>query len=530
MVNQPLTSRQLLLITLGFLILLSLWLSLFNMAHNVAAPTYLHATAENTVIVRVGDRVIELDSRRGPVNAIDLAELGIDGGFSDVVMPARDRLLLWVNAREASWAERDGLYQCQPGAGRCSLFSDAVSPDQGVFRLHWQPDVGLLVVTRFSDELLLLDDDGELLAGSAATLREANSVYWHQDRAWVADANNHRISVFRLDRDRLVEEAPISMARDDGRRWPTTVLPVQGAWWVLIADGAMSSAALATWRSDWQPRWDVPLPANVDITAMVPFGEHIMLADMSARRLYQVSVGGEWLGEVDAGWLSQDLEDLQYEHLLYRLLSWLVGGLFILIPLLVVVVVLWRQRHAEPQPAVADTEYLGDAPERWLASTREVQQMLRLMPWLAGGLLIATLYFAVDWQEPALPLMMFAMIGLLGVGSFYMRDLAACAVGIRGEQVLLRDQHGKVVAGQGDEIASNGNVILIGERMMILGNHQMRFVDSDQVKQLLEPRLRRARKPGQGELLRVAWRQFPSMRWFLAATLLVLVPVLVVNL
>ena len=65
---------------------------------------------------------------------------------------------------------------------------------------------------------------------------------------------------------------------------------------------------------------------------------------------------------------------------------------------------------------------------------------------------------------------------------------------------------------------------------MILGNHQMRFVDSDQVKQLLEPRLRRARKPGQGELLRVAWRQFPSMRWFLAATLLVLVPVLVVNL
>ena len=528
------------LIILGYAGLGWAWWDAAERAGQVPGPSHVQVTASDTLAVRVGERIEEMDADGDHLRTLELDRLGFAGNIGDFVMPEADVLIAWADAGEPVADEGAGLYQCTLPEGPCARFAPELDRGHGVFRMHWSKEMGLAVVTLASNELWLLDRDGEVRARSDAVLNNANGVHGDAGRIWVADADHNRFVSFRVSGNRLEPADELGGALRPWQRWPSGILPAGEGYWAMAAGPLMRLPGLALLDEHGQVRHQVSVPWGVEPQVMVLLDEALLVGDMNGRALYRVSPEGEWLGQAELG-INPILDEYRqrYDSAAWQrnLFQWLFIGSAVLILL-----VLWwqdrqkrREAYGSPLATAAATTGAFDADHATVEAALEQQEeywlepprMLKLYRWMAHGGVVMLFAFLLHlvFQGEADPgsLLLWGTVGLIMISvSLWMEQLSRIRIGVSGRDILVRDWKGRVHRAGGDELAlqTKGQYLRVGEVLVPFmdvpdarGNQLKALVpyEPEDRKHYLEPRLEQTGTMTTGETLGLLWRQWRSL-------------------
>ena len=525
------------LIILGYAGLGWAWWDAAERAGQVPAPSHVQVTASDTLAVRVGERIEEMDADGGHLRTLELDQLGFAGSFGDFVMPEPDVLVAWADAGAPVASEGAGLYQCTLPGGPCERFAPELNHDHGVFRMHWSEEQGLAVVTLVSNELWLLDREGEVAARSAAVLDNANGVHGDGEHLWVADADHHRFVAFTRNGGRLEPTTELSGTLALWRRWPSGIVPAGDGYWALVAGPLMRFPGLALLDEHGGVRHQVPVPWGAEPAVMVPFGGGLLLGDMNGRGLYRVSEEGHWLGHAELA-ITPMLQEYRQR---YDSAAWqrtLFQWLFIGSALIILLVLWWQERqqrretYGSPLAAAAATTGAVDADRATVEPALDQQEEYWLEPpatlkryrWIAHGsmLSVSAALVVLGFQEegPGFLMLALAMILIMLSASLWVEQISRLRFGVSGRAILVRDWKGRIHRAADDEIAMTDSreYLRVGEVLVPLFNASGARaqiptpVIREDREAWLEPRLEKATKLGVREAFALMWHQWPGVR------------------
>ena len=469
-------------------------------ALDVGGPAQMLRAPSGQVYIQVGNRLLRHDPQGGFVRPIDLAELGVSqviGGFA--FLPDGDLLLrrgsdprgLLDNLRAyGRLRNRHSIFDTEPGSGlarcdlqelQCAVFGTPPIDFRSTFHAYIEPQGDTVW---FSDTprhtLRRFSADGEQLASVEPDIRFPNQLLVHDGRLLVADTNNHRLAAFDISGPGSPEfVAGIDVIPDEAasrrERWPTHFARVEGQWWVNNMRSNMRNGGIYVFDDDWRFIERLALPDDADPIAILPFDSGALVSDWDNLRVYRLDADGRRLDDFESAGLEAVLRDAREQRRFYAIVSWLGIGLFVLV--LAGMLLKGVLEPAAKKPARSAIPAAGTAapPSDWVI-------LFGLALPLAG---LVAITVAMYWMT---------------------RAIMNTAIGLRGNQISLRDHRGRESRSSLNHVVFSDSAIATREKAVLLGQPRKSIYDRRQLEEELIPHLGNATKISEWQMQKTLLR------------------------
>lgn len=527
-------------------------------ALDVGGPAQMLRAPAGQVYIQVGNRLLQHDPQGGFVRPIDLADLGVTrviGGFA--FFPNGDLLLrrgsdprsLLDNLRAygrlrnpRSILDADpesGLARCDLQKLQCSPFGAAPIDFRSTFHAYIEPQAATVW---FSDTprhtLRKFSTDGEQLASLETGVRFPNHLVVHDGQLLVADTNNHRLAAFDISTTGAPEfVASIDVIPEEAasrrERWPTHFAQIEGRWWVNNMRSNMRNGGIYVFDDDWRFMQRMALPDDADPIAILPFGSGALVSDWDNLRVYRLDADGRRLDDFKSAGLEAVLRDAREQRHFYAVVSWLGIGLFVLVFAGLLLKGVLEPAAQKPPRLAIPAAGTTAPPDDWVwfrpesALVRKAERSARIA--LAALSLLMTTFVVLavvraQWLilfGLALPLA--GLAAILAVMYWMVRAIMGTAIGLRGNQIVLRDHRGRDSRSSLNHVVFSDSAIATRERAVFLGQPRKSIYDRRQLEEELIPHLGNATKISdwqmQKTLLRVRHPSAVLLASVLVATL-----------
>lgn len=528
-------------------------------ALDVGGPAQMLRAPSGQVYIQVGNRLLQHDAQGSFVQEIDLADLGVTrviGGFA--FYPHGDLLLrrgsdprsLLDNLRAyGRMKSRRSIFDAEAGSGlaRCDLqqlqcvpFGPAPVDFRSTFHAYIEPQGGNVW---FSDTprhtLRRFSPAGEQLASLQTGVRFPNQIRVDDGRLLVADTNNHRLAAFDVSGPDFPETVSgIDVIPDEaasrGERWPTHFARVGEHWWVNNMRSNMRNGGVYVFDDEWRFIRRLALPKDADPIAILPFDSGALISDWDNLRVYRLDADGGRLADFGSAGLEPVLRDAREQRRFYTLVSWLGIGLFVLVLaglMLRGILEPPAKRAVRSAPAAAGT---AGPPDEWVwfrpdaALARKAERSARVA--LAAMSLMLTIFVVLaavraQWLilfGLALPLG--GLAAITAVVYWMTRAIMNTAIGLRGNEIALRDHRGRESKSSLNHVVFSDSAIATRDRAVFLGQPRKSIYDRRQLEEQLFPHLGNAKKISEWQMQKTLLRvQHPSAVLLVAVLLASLV-------
>ena len=510
-------------------------------ALDVGGPAQLLRAPSGQVYIQVGNRLLQHDPQGGFVRSINLTDLGVTRVIGGIVFfPNGDLLLrrgsdprgLLDNLRAyGRMKNRRSIFDAKPGDGlarcdlqqlQCAPFGTAPIDFRSTFHAYvdpqgdtvWFSDTPRHTLRRFSA-------GGEQLAVIDTGVRFPNQLLVDDGRLLVADTNHNRIAAFDIGGPELPQTAESidvipGEASMRGERWPTHFARVGDHWWINNMRSNMRNGGIYVFDSGWRFIERLALPEGADPIAILPFGTGALISDWDNLRVYRLDAAGRRLDDLESAGLEAVLRDTHEQRRFYGVVSWLGIGLFVLV--LAGLVLRGLLEPAAKRPARSPMAAAGATapPDDWVwfrpqpALVRRSERGARVA--LAAMLLLMATFVVLaivraQWLillGLALPLLGLAVI--TAVIYWMTRAIMNTAIGLRGNQIALRDHRGREYRSSLNHVVYSDSAVATREKAVFLGQPSKSIYDRRQLEEELFPYLGNATKISEWQMQKTLLR------------------------
>lgn len=515
-------------------------------ALDVGGPAQLARAPSGQLYIQVGNQLLQHDAEGNFVRQIDLAALGVTrliGGvafFPDgnlLVRRGNDPRSLLDNLRAYLRLEsRRSIFDPEPGNGlaRCDLQSLQCEPFgrppvdfRSTFHAHIEPQGDVLW---FSDTprhtLRRFSADGEQRASLAHGVRFPNQLLVNDGRLLVADTNNHRLAVFELDGTDLPETASSvdvipAEAASRGERWPTHFARIGGRWWVNNMRSNMRDGGVYVFDDDWRFVERLALPDDADPIAILPHGAGALISDWENGRVYRLDADGRRLDDFTSTGLETVLREVREQRRFYGVVSWIGIGLFVLVLAGLMLRGVLEPPAMKPELPAAARARMSPPPDEWVwfrpdpAMVRKAERSARVA---FAGMSVLMVTFVILAAARGQWLILFGLAaplaGLAAITAvlcWMTRAMMNTAIGLRGNQVALRDHRGRESKSPVHQVVYSDSAIANRNQAVVIGHPRRSIYDRRQLDEQLIPHLANAQRISEWRMQKTLIRlQHPS--------------------
>ena len=504
-------------------------------AIDLSGPAQMLRAPTGEVYIQVQDQLLEHDAAGEFVRRIDLSEMGVDAVIGELAFfPNGDLLLrrgrdargffdgLRAYARLENTADirspaRDtGLARCSLSTRSCEPFGNPTIDFKATFSVYVDAENQVVYVSDTSRHLLRsFSFTGDELAIPRKGLRFPNQLVVHEGMLLVADTNHHRVALLDSVNDALTGEfveidviPPEAVSRQE--RWPSHFAMVGERWWVNNMRTDMRNGGIYVFDREFQFEARIPLPGGSDPIAILPFGDGALISDWDNARVHYVSSAGEPLGDFTSSGLDPMLAETLELRRYYGALSWLGIALLVLILAALFIKAAILPGEAKSRRDKEGAEPAITPPDKWVwfQPRPGAVRKLRLSVWMASaalaGLIFLLIVVTVTEDSCPVPLVFLPMVaGLAGVTllvAWMSRANTRTAVGLRGDELILRDHRGRESRSPLRHVRYSETTIATRDMAVVLGRPQMPLYDKDEIQSGLLPFLERARKISEAQM------------------------------
>jgi hypothetical protein len=493
----------------------------------VGGPAQLLRAPSGDIYIQVQNTLLQHSADGVFKRRIDLAELGVNrliGGIAlfpngDILVRRGDdpRSLydkLRAYARLASTrtilSKRpgEGLARCNLERMQCTPFATPAIDFKATFHAVVDARGTSVYVSDTSRHTLRkYSSAGHELSSVARGVRFPNQLLLHDGQLLVADTNNHRIATFDVSRTELPETASSfdvipDEAGSRGERWPTHFAHVAGHWWVNNMRRDMRNGGVYVFDADWQFVERLQLPDGADPIAILPLATGALISDWDNDRIYRLDEAGRMLGDFTSSGLRTVLQESAERRNFYRVVSWLGIALFVLMLAALLLKGLTEPAEEKRRRCSRPAHRAVEPPGDWVWF-RPDPPRVRTILWSArialsmALLLIAALLLLVairqSWQIlVALALPLAGLAGFMAVLYAMSAAIAGTAVGLRGNQIALRDHRGRESRSSMNHVVFSDAAIATRDRAVLLGHPRKSIYNRQQIDEQLMPHLGKA--------------------------------------
>lgn len=524
-------------------------------ALDLGGPAQLVRAPSGHVYIQVRNHLLQHDPQGGFVRRIDLAKLGVNRVIGGIAFFPNGDLLVRRGSDPRGFLDnlraylrvesKRTIFDPEPNAGlaRCDLQSMRCGP-YGVPPLDFRSTFHAFVepggeAIYFSDTarhtLRKFSADGKQLASIASGLRFPNQLLVNDGRLLVADTNNHRLAAFETSGTGLPETGSSidvipEEATSRGERWPTHFAQVAGRWWVNNMRSNLRNGGVYVFDEDWRFVERLALPDDADPIAILTFGTGALVSDWDNLRVYRLDAAGRRLDDFSSAGLEDLLRDTREHRRFYAAVSWIGIGLFVLV--LAGLLLKGALAPAAKRPARSPMATAGAAtpPRDWVwlrpdpAVVRRAERNARIA--LAAMSLLMTIFVVLavvraQWLilfGLALPL---AGLAAITATMYWMtRAILHTSIGLRGNQVALRDHRGRESRSSLNQLVFSDSAIATRNLAVLLGQPRRSIYDRRQLEEQLIPHLGNATKISEWQMQMTLLRLWHPSAMLLATVLL----------
>ncbi|QKT04428.1 hypothetical protein HUS23_11720 [Ectothiorhodospiraceae bacterium 2226] len=515
MKGTPTQNALAVLLTLALLGAIGIRATAGNTASTLQGPELL-AAADGLLCTVLGDTLHCADEQGQSVHEVALTSLGIRGITADLQVLAGGEVLIGDAADKR-------ILRCDPARGACAtLFEADDSTFVGTFKFHLDEASGRLFIadTRSHRLLLHTPEGGTQHLQAPVVLEYPNRIALTADeRLLVANTRRQRLDVFSLTEQELIHERRY-LSAGAGRRPTTFAVGPADRLWILHADGWLNDGELRVHDSPEDPPIPVALPATANLSAVVRFGERMIVADRAGIALYAIDPDALTAAPFGNGAFAEALAERAEQRAAalrrgdHAFIAALVLG-FTVLGIGVLIVRADARGTTSPTGRTSPTTHFAPADRyplvRWIepdaAAMQRLERMLKLGALLQGvgliGIVIATLLL-FRLSAPVDPDILWRLGLLLGglmlatpllLGP--MRQALRNRIGRRGSLMYLRDHRGQVLQIPPEESLHDKRLITYGPVAVLLrSGYGTPFYTPETFERDIRPLLARSRPVG----------------------------------
>lgn len=504
-------------------------------AKQFGGPAQLVTDPAGHLYVQMQNVLLEHDADGRFVRRHDLSELGVDtvlgaiGFFSngDILLRrgADSRTLLDNIRAYMRLSNQKSLRSDMPKTGiyRCDLRTHACLPF-GPELIDFNAAFGIFIDIR-SDDVYISDTTrhilrkysaaGESLGVSVDGFRFPNQLLIRDGRLYVADTNHHRVRIVEPGTATFgtelssVDVVPIEAKRSE-QTWPTHIARIGDEWWVNSMRASMAEGGIYIFDDDWVFRRKVDLPASADPIAIKPFGGAVLISDWNNDRIHRVATSGRLLGDFESpglqGMVAESIS-LRWQYQSYTILAVIV---FFLLIVALLIKGVTASSSGEPREKAKRQTKPAELPDTmiWIKPDAKFIRKIATSTRIAGFCLIALIpllaYMIVATDNN---LLIFKLVPpIIGIAAIFLliirvhRSNIKTAIGLRGNQVTLRDHAGRDSTCPIKDVIYNETTIASRDMAVFLGQPQMSVYDREELKAQVFPRLADAKSVSAWEM------------------------------
>lgn len=508
---------------------------------DVGGPAQMLRAPSGQVYIQLGNRLLQHDSQGGFIRGIDLADLGITqliGGIAffpdgDVLLRrgSDPRSLLDKLRAYGRLKNRRSIFDPEPGNGlarcnlqelRCTPFGTPPVDFRSTFHAYVEPQGDTVW---FSDTprhtLRKFSAAGEQLATLETGVRFPNQLLIDDGRLLVADTNNHRVAAFDVSgpdwpqQGSTIDVIP-GEAASRKERWPTHFARVGERWWVNNMRSNMRNGGIYVFDDDWRFVERLALPDDADPIAILPFDSGALISDWDSLRVYRMDADGRRLDDFSSSGLEAALHDAREQRRFYAVVSWLGIGLFVLVLAGLVLRALVEPAAKKPaQSAMAatgaaappgDWVWFRPQPELVRKTERNARVALAAMVLMMAAVAILAIVRGQWLILLGLALPLAGLAAITGVMVWMTRAVLHTAIGLRGNQIALRDHRGRESRSSLNHVVFSDSAIATRHQAVLLGQPRRSIYNRQQLEEQLLPRLGSATRISEWQMQKTLMR------------------------
>ena len=514
-------------------LLIAVWAHFSMQAKRVDSPGFVKVHPSGNVVLKLGQQfyITTPDgadvARFSPVTDDSSAELVGDFDFF-----SNGDMLVYVSGYQASALEQtatvfrladddarqalpgEGFYRCDLSAQNCWPFGHDLPTFTRGFRVAINEDNQIALADTARHRLFKINEEGHIVARHEAGLRFPNDLVWQDGTVWVVNTNRNAVQQFD-DSDRGFGKTLTQFSPNvPQRRYPADLAFSDQHGFVITMDNAMQQGKLVQFDRQGAQVQIAPLDVHADPLTVTHVADRLIVADERNLRYRQLAASdltplADFSSPAIAAHLSRSLDHKNfYENLAWAIL--LLGGVGFL-ALLVVAVraeLGHRQTHAHDTAELSGDASLSMPPgqsEYWIPLSRQLRVAQTSMRWLLpalGLMALLVLYPYLEKPEALVAGLPFALMLLMLYLSWRVVALASrMGVGIRGEQILLRDHRGQVHQGTGAEVRVSNSALCVGTAIVMI-----KSLDQKEFERWVKPRLAQAQRLNEVQMLARQWQ------------------------
>jgi hypothetical protein len=491
---------------------------------DVGGPAQMLRAPAGHVYIQAGNRLLQHYSDGRFAREVDLASLDVTRVIGGIAFFPNGDLLIRRGSDPRSLMDnlraygrlknRRPIFDAEPGSGlaRCDLqqlqcvpFGTPPMDFRSTFHAYveqqgdtvWFSDTPRHTLRRFSAA-------GEQLASLETGVRFPNQLLVDDGRLLVADTNNHRLAAFDISGPGIpanvsgIDVIPDEAAKRD-ERWPTHFARVGERWWVNNMRSNMRNGGIYVFDQDWRFIRRLALPEDADPITILPFGPGALVSDWDNLRVYRLDADGRRLDDFESAGLVAALGDAREQRRFYAVVSWLGIGLFVLV--LAGLLLKGALEPAVKKPAQPGTPAKGttDPPDDWVwfrpvprlvrKTERSARVALAAMSLLMAAFVVLAIVQAQWLILFGLALPLGGLAAITAAVYWMTRAMMNTAIGLRGNQIALRDHRGRESRSSLHHVVFNDSAIATRDQAVFLGQPRKSIYDRAQLEGRLIPHL-----------------------------------------
>ncbi len=553
MSQTALTPKQIALILIPFITLLIGYFWLTSKANEGALPLILKPAANNTVSLPLSTGQIFQFNEHGQLQRqIDTRDLGIKNYHGDLAWINNNEVIVYGGYSGRTLADnlvsftrttpnespssQQGLWHCYIEEKQCEPFTHELNTMKHTFHLSYDPAYQHLYLANTNHHIVYrLNLKGELLSKTQdGALKFPNQLRIFANQLWVANTNQHKVSYFALGNDSLEASqgeitidhlSPCLQRRhpifdvlsEEPHCYPNSLAYVDKRIWLGVAKNNMQEAEIQIFSNtgDFIERLDMSqLKHNLNLTyepdpiSFVQLNNFVMFSDLNNRTIYRYDLSLKTWSALSIDALSPLLQQ-SFEHKqTYTYISYAVMAIFVLC-ILIGLSIGVKQQIAQTKESTAQANKIEPSPETpaalpqppsnpfWFEKNKKIHHLLLFLGAISVVIIALGAYIVTGLKptkqvEFAYHDMLFlvAFLNIIVLFTYVIYTQQSKKLGIAGRLLLVERKKGQTaIAPLEHSFLVNKRGILVEDVFFPLGTDQLKFLNKEQYKQYLKPRL-----------------------------------------
>ncbi|TNC82710.1 MAG: hypothetical protein C9356_02200 [Oleiphilus sp.] len=544
---------QAVIILVFFLTLLAAIFALQIKKSQHTGASFIHY-ADRHLNILMGNEILRFrdDGRFSQINLQELGLSDITGGFDffengDLLVRSNapdpgflDSILVFLRVSGQVTATHPDaiLLRCSvanPSISSCYSFQKDISFER-TFRSALVGD-HLLVADTSRHRLLHFGPQGHLLDMLDEGFRFPNQISVINDTIYVANTNRHGVSYRVINGDVSLGQSKDwqhidlqqGTATSKEHVFPTEFVKLEKGLAVLSQGPGLKLKLgnIYYFNQEGQLESAFEAPSGADMISVAPYKNGILASDFSNFRIYRFDQQGRYLGDFNAPeYLSAAAErqaDRQRYEGYLRVVYMLGAAVFVFFLGIGIWLELARQRHDEKTLIKEQAQFkaveseqpdFDDPGVEWLAYAKIPLRDNKAIVWLLNSVLILAwlMVLYVSWSmapmlKGAMILVMTLVTGILIWSIYREKQRKRPRLGVLDNWVFLEDAKGKRSVCHIDQLQYTKTHLIADKVYIHLRQGHYSVFDNEAYRDIIEPRLGRAKPMTQGELWRFLWQQ-----------------------